>query len=50
MYINAQQICDGIVEIYFKPDISEIPETYIFYYISTKLTLDVLGLKIATLS
>ena len=48
MYLNAQQTCEGIVEIYFMPDVSEIPETYT--YVSTKLTLDVMGLKIATLS
>jgi len=41
--INAQQTCEDIVEIYFMP---EIPETYV----STKLTLDVKGLKITTLS
>jgi len=29
------------------PDVSEIPETL---YVSTKLTLDVMGLKITTLS
>jgi len=29
-------------------DVSEIPETY--NYVSTKLTLDVMGLKITTLS
>jgi len=46
LYINAQQTCEGIVKIYFMPDVSEIPETYVF----TKLTLDIMGLKITTLS
>ena len=27
MYINAQQTREGIVEIYFMPDVSENPET-----------------------
>jgi len=26
----VQQTCDGIVEIYVMPDVSEIPETYMF--------------------
>jgi len=30
LYINAQQTCYGIVDIYFVPDVSEIPETYMF--------------------
>jgi len=29
LYINAQQTFEGIVEIYFVPDVSEIPGTYI---------------------
>jgi len=49
LYINAQQTCGGIVDLYFMPDVSEIPETYIMIYVSTKLTLDVMGLKITTL-
>jgi len=28
MYRNAQQTCEGIVEICFMTDVSEIPETY----------------------
>jgi len=46
LYINAQQTCEGIVEIYFMPDVSEIPVTNV----PTKLTLDIMGLKITTLS
>jgi len=30
VYINAQQTCEGIVEIFFMPDVSEIPETNMF--------------------
>jgi len=45
--LNAQQTYEGIVEIYFMPDVFEIPETY---YVSTKLTWEVMGLKITTLS
>ena len=46
MYINAQQTCEDIVDIYFMPDVFEIPETYV----STKLPFDVMGQKITTLS
>jgi len=49
MYINAHQTCDGIVEIYFMPEVSEIQKHH-FYYVSTKLTFDVMELKITTLS
>jgi len=28
LYKNAQQTCEGKVEIYFMDDVSEIPETY----------------------
>jgi len=27
LYINEQQTCEGFVEIYFMPDVSEMPET-----------------------
>ena len=46
MYLNAHQTCEGNVEIYFMTDVSEIPESFV----STKFTLDVMGLKITTLS
>jgi len=46
LYIHAQQTCEGTVEIYFMPGVSETPETHV----STKLTLYVMGLKITTLS
>ena len=32
MFINAQQTCEGIDKIYFMPDVSEIPETYICFH------------------
>jgi len=48
LYINAQQTSEGIVEIYFMPNVSEIPEAY--NSVSTNLTLDAMGLKITTLS
>ena len=43
LYLHAHQTYQGIVKIYFIPDVSEIPETY---NVSTKLTFDVMGLKI----
>jgi len=30
LYINAQHTCECFVEIYFMPELSEIPETYMF--------------------
>jgi len=45
LYINVQQTGKCIVDIYLVPDVSEVP-----VYVSTKLTLDVMGLKITTLS
>jgi len=50
LYINAQQTCAGIVEIYVMSDVSEIPETYRPMFFYTKLTLDVMGLKLTTFS
>jgi len=34
LYINAQQTYEGIVKIYFMPDVSEIPETDMFHKIN----------------
>jgi len=50
LYINAQQTCAGVVEIYVMSDVSEIPETCRPMFFYTKLTLDVMGLKITTFS
>jgi len=30
LYLHAHQTYQGIVKIYFIPDVSEIPETYMF--------------------
>jgi len=50
LYINAQQTCEGIVKIYFMPDVSEIPETSRPMFLHKINILDVMGLKITTLS
>ena len=47
LYINAQQTCKGNVEKYFMP--GRCFGNSRNMYDSTKLTLDVMGLKITTL-